>query len=89
MTRDEHRAECIEAMRQAMIDDYGEDCLPFTLFAVAAFDSLHGIARVNPVEATGGMVTAGLAVAGTPMFGAVWRAMSAAGDLTNPPEGKP
>jgi len=107
MTRDEHRAKCIEAMAYSMSKWWIEENMAgwkylATVMAMTAFDALHGIARVVPIEATGKMIAASdiywqSEFPGFPTMADVegmWRAMSAAGDLTNPakpeyPEGKP
>lgn len=81
MTRDEHREKCIEALDAAL-----EKWLSGKLTAEFILDSLHGIARVVPTEATNEMIDAG---EGWMTWPELCRAMSAAGDLTNPPEGKP
>jgi hypothetical protein len=72
--------------------------------ALAVLDSLHGIARVDPVEATEEMIRCGAALVRKKWFEneaktyqgkwealarSAFEAMSATGDLTNPPEEKP
>ncbi len=61
-------------------------------------DALHGLARVVPVEATEEMIDGELDRRDRLTYGIgldersvsnAWRAMTAAGDLTNPPEEKP
>jgi hypothetical protein len=83
MTRDD-RAKCIEAMVEA--GPRASTYLNWKKIMTAAFDSLHGIASVNPIEATDEMLNA-WHQHDNPC--SAWRAMSAAGDLTNPPEGNP
>ena len=92
MTRDEYRAKCIEAMKAA----YARPGAPFvgsltpdeifTRRMTAAFDALHGIARVVPVEITEEMMEA---VDWQYPADLLFDTMSAAGDLTKPPEKKP
>jgi hypothetical protein len=95
MTRDEARAKCIEAMVEGgnkLRRGHG----PSWETMAAAFDALHGIARVDPVEATEKMITAARAARQAHkdmsmpelLDDTLWRAMSAAGDLTNGPETK-
>lgn len=90
MTRDEYRIACIEAMARILWgrNEPGPDWYEYIPDATAAFDALRkaGV-RVVPAEATQEMVRAGLKV--RPTVRETWNAMSAAGDLTNPPEGKP
>lgn len=101
MTREEHRAKCIEAMAFAWLKrrGYKPPYIPAWMVRqtieeqTIAFDSLHGIVRVNPVEATGEMIEAGraanLEVNPTEgLYQRVFRAMSSRGDLTNQPEKK-
>jgi hypothetical protein len=94
MTRDDHRAKCIEAMMFALINAHDHNSDWFRM-AATAFDSLHGIARVVPVEANNEMIHTGVgAIVGSPESAWInaiscWNAMSAAGNLTNQPEGKP
>jgi hypothetical protein len=59
--------------------------------ATIVLDSLHGIARVDPIEATEEMIAAGSDAEGYSEgdIHGIWKAMAAAGDLTNPPETKP
>ena len=94
MTRNDHRAQCIEAMEEAFYKRSSGtptsvyDCMS------AAFDSLHGIAVVNPIEATNEMIRAGVVILEDEPHAysdaiSCWNAMSAAGDLTNLPEKKP
>lgn len=86
MTRDDRRDALIEAIAEAATISIRR--------ATAAFDALHGIARVCAVESTSDMRIAGgeaqqrsIQEYGDPEI--VWDAMSTAGDLTNPPEKKP
>ena len=99
VTRDEHRAQCIEAMRAAYrtelnADGRAEEMRGGLRAMTAAFDSLHGAARVDPIEATEGMIGAGRAAnleqyPNSGLYERLWRAMAASGDLTNQPEAKP
>jgi hypothetical protein len=98
MTRDERRAKCIETTADALHDMTDDNPFPRRAeLKIATFilDSLHGIARINPVEATEEMYAAGWNEGGTDYnmsegdLRLLFEAMSAAGDLTNPPEGKP
>lgn len=61
--------------------------------STAAFDSLHGIVFVDPIEATVEMIIAGREAVVRSRAGEAsiesYRAMAATGDLTNPPEKKP
>lgn len=95
MTLDEHRNACIEGMAAAIAQTPWENISgwsrnAFLRKATRAFDSLNGIAFVDPIEATEEMVRAAygpqtnIAYART-----VFHAMAAAGNLTNPPEKKP
>jgi hypothetical protein len=104
---DEHRAKCITSITKALYNAIpgSEESWPIWKaeeVATATFDALNGIARVDPIEATGKMIAASdiywqSEFPGFPTMADVegmWRAMSAAGDLTNPakpeyPEGKP
>lgn len=90
MTRDDHRAQCIEAMKAAIrasIPDTWEPMIEEA--AIGVLTNLHSIARLVPSEATEEMIEAA-----DPegdcwfMERAVNRAI-AAGDLTNQPEEKP
>jgi hypothetical protein len=87
MTRDEHRAKCIETMEIAGNRRISEGEADLRAILTSAFESLHGIARVVPIEATKEMLHAALpmSVRTNPEL---WRAMSAAGDLTNAPENR-
>lgn len=105
MTRDEHRDECILTIARAYhAQDCGDDPTAWDYRHVAwedeppdyqkwvialatqLLDSLRGVARVNPIEATEEMIEAGYNAFFTPDK---WKAMSARGDLTNPPDTKP
>jgi hypothetical protein len=89
MTRYEQRAKCIEAIKRAYIAAYGLGGVD-AAFA-AAFDSLHGIARVVPIEATEDMQHSGsIMIDGTWSEARMcYEEMTAIGVITNPPEGKP
>jgi hypothetical protein len=76
IVRDKHRAKCIEAMAIGMTGCASDESIED---AAAAFDALHGIARVVPIEATEEMMGYG-----EDGIREVWKEMSAAGDLTNP-----
>lgn len=55
MIRDEQRARCIKAMDHAMRALYDDPMCSepdFSKEATAAFDALHGLARIVPVKAT-------------------------------------
>lgn len=82
MTRDEHRAKCIEAQALAYVKRWQDGASRADSFA-AAFDALHGLARVTPLEATDEMIDAAKPIC--PDIG-TYKAMAAAGDLTNPPK---
>ena len=94
MTRADRRAQCIEAIGDEIADALNYDWPKINALAARILDSLHGIAFIDPIEATEEMRTAA-----APHFcGAckayktdeeAWRAMAAAGDLTNPTERKP
>src|SRR6266550_4472626 len=99
MTRDEQRNECIEVMDRAFMSVAWRHICPDVFEQrrikkgiAAAFDSLHGIARVNPIEATESIIKAAYHPNGelddVPMatIEECWEEMSAAGDLTKPPE---
>ncbi len=111
MTRDEHRAKCIEAMVAARLEYHrsaiglelpsGADAENFYTemerrLMTVSFDALRtaGVG-VYPIEATEEMRIA--AVRNSPTHGplydrdipALWAAMSATGDLTNPPKTRP
>jgi hypothetical protein len=86
MTRDEHRAKCIEVMQKAATAN------PLVIDWWGAFDSLHGIAFVCPIEATVEMINAAEPVYDDTFpqcADNIYKAMAAAGDLTKPPEPKP
>ena len=102
MTRNEARAKCIEAGTTAILQKrYGlrdirsnGDIVKITRDEfTAAFDALPlADVRVVPVEATEEMVEAAARDWDGRMSArssGVWGAMSATGDLTNPPETKP
>jgi hypothetical protein len=84
MTRDEHRTQCIDRGAKALciangdnwteIDDEWRNQIYRELFT-AAFDSIHGLALVLN--------------RGTYWGSGMTHAEIVAGDLTNPPEGKP
>ena len=80
MTRNEHRAKCIEAINAA-IADYGKWPRPRQFLAPRILDSLHGIARVISVDPSEEITRNHQLID-------LWHAMSAAGDLTNPPQEK-
>jgi hypothetical protein len=95
MTPAEHRAKCcIDAMIEAYVLQLkNNSCSSLRQCMTAAFDALHGIARVNPIEATEEMCQAAAtlgdrAYPGWPGFSGYWDAMAAAGDLTRAPEKK-
>lgn len=92
MTRDEYRKACIEAMEEAFyVRSSGEPASVYDCM-VAAFDALHGVARVNQIEATEEMInTLDDSWFDVPIcdIGEVFEILSATGDLTNPPEKKP
>lgn len=93
-SRNEQRAKCIEAMAVADCELSGElwnelseaAREDYRMNARPLFDSLHGLARVNPIEATKEMVDPKVESEGQRR---TWRYMSAAGDITNPPGEKP
>lgn len=97
MTRDEHRNVCLDKIELAARRTLPFDKLTneeWLVLRTAAFDALHGIARVCAVESTSDMRIAGgeaqqrsIQEYGDPEI--VWDAMSAAGDLTNGPEKNP
>ncbi len=92
MTRDEHRAKCIEAMKAAYVTRVAAGDWEFVDLMLAVFDSLANAGvRVDPVEATEEMRAASMWKQPKHRYyvDEEWRRMSAAGDLTNPPEGKP
>lgn len=84
MTLDEHREACIEALK-VCYRTYNIGY--FEAFQAAQLlDSLHGIARVVPAEATGEMLKAAHMRGG---YAKLFEAMAAAGDLTNSPGDRP
>jgi hypothetical protein len=92
MTPAEDRAQCIEAMAlEELRYEHGLVTFSPQTIAIAKekaahiLDSLHGIARVNPIEATEEMVDAAFHC-GSAEYEDIFRAMAARGDLTNPPE---
>jgi exosome complex RNA-binding protein Csl4 len=93
MTRDEHREECFKAIRGVMRWD---DSPGARRASQIILDAIHGIARVVPIEQTEEMIDegadllSGLVSEGRESKVAVqiYAAMSAAGDLTNPPFGR-
>lgn len=113
MTRDEHRAQCIEAMARTMCCQYYISLQGVIRFgttevlaagvnrdveehwrewhdkATEVLDSLHGIAFVDPIEATEEMIAAGVHAAHPENCREVYAAIAARGDLTNQPEEKP
>jgi len=102
MTRDEHRAKCIEALARTyyyeQVQDDDEQFEEATTQEIQAcievgenlLDCLHGITRVAPVEATMEMTRSWFGNQNNTDYAeAVWRTMAAAGDLTNPPGKKP
>jgi hypothetical protein len=81
MTSDEHRTKCADAIEIAL----GHMGIFISeVQATAALDSLHGIARVVPVEATKEMIDA--ASKTKRPWADCFELMAAAGDLTNDPE---
>ena len=85
MNSAEHRARCIEAIETVLLKRFGYGWPLLDVIATEIFDALHGIARVVPTEATPEMELAAIKAP----IGRTWHDMSAAADLTNPPEGKP
>lgn len=79
--RDAKRQKCIEAIAEAATISVRR--------ATAAFDSLHGLARVVTPGATESMIIAGMHHDNMGCIAGQWRAMSAVGDLTNAQEQKP
>lgn len=78
MTRDEHRKACVEAI-WVTLNDLLDDPLRLEE-ATAAFDALHGIARVCPIKATREMCLV--------CYECDLSVALEAGDLTNAPEEK-
>lgn len=98
MTRDEYRKACIDAIKRAFLDHYDRSILNLDIACTDALDSLHGIARVCPVEITPSMIAAAWEIFNRyprdkltpgPGFKESLAAMNSTGDLTNPPEQKP
>jgi hypothetical protein len=96
MTLDEYRKACIEAMEMAYEAQRRKDGHKLSTFykikaMTAALDAIPAVsARVVPAEATEQMLQTGSEkFAETGLWAQLWRAMAAAGDLTNPPEKKP
>jgi hypothetical protein len=87
MTRDEHRAKCIEAILHALF--HSTELRTMEETATAALDALHGIARVVSIEATEEMLAVRTAWEAESDARDTWRNMSPAGDITKPPEEKP
>lgn len=84
--RDELREKCVRAMVDAGNKHKRGHGTSWETMAIA-FDSLHGLVRVNPIEATEDMQIAGVEADNNDShLRGVWRVMSAAGDLTNAPE---
>lgn len=97
MTRDEQRAAIIKAMAiAAYATEYDSESYPWgnqseytreTLITAqtAAFDAQHDLARVNPIEATEEMVSAGLRhrEISQGWLAETFESMAAAGRLTN------
>ena len=100
MTRDEQRNACLEAMKEAWITAGANNLKAYDAMA-AAFDALHGIAFVCPIEATEEMMNAGImyldsiSLRDSFPLPATFRwvffltAISEAGNLTNATEKKP
>jgi hypothetical protein len=95
MTRDEHRKACIEAMTRAIAERYAGTEAHLAAFedsvradAITAFDALHGLARVCPIESTAEMIAA-LPRGELDLLTDIFDCMAASGRLTNPPEEKP
>jgi len=97
------RAKCIEAIALVLEDDlrdivdpgsntfmYGGDRSHWIDAATLAFDALRSAGvRVVPMEATEDMLEAAWESIIAEDGKEAWKDMSAAGDLTNPPEQKP
>ncbi len=101
MTRERDREKCIKAMARAFCADTHLACTfpdcgckSMAHRAASALDSLNGIACVVPAGATEEMIIASRAARqmhkdlSLPALldDVIWRAMSAAGDLTNDPD---
>ena len=102
MTSDELRQKCFEAMATAVAHQQGFRSFKNRAEIIAAlikdltpaFDALHGLVYVTPIEATEEMIEAGadcgdwgpgIHCDGTDASPEnCWRAMAAAGDLTRP-----
>lgn len=99
MTRDEHRAKCIEAMATVWLRNRGYESpadIPEWIWRqtiaeqTAAFNALYGVAFVNPRQPTAEMIGAGQSAEEDGMdLGRIFKAMATAGDLTNPQEKTP
>jgi hypothetical protein len=87
MTRNDHREACAWAIMRCM---NWENSTGKWIAAFAILDSLHGAgARVVPIEATEEMLDAAYYRGRADDFAEereAWRAMSAAGDITNAPQ---
>ena len=101
--KEDARAKCFEAMKHRLRADYPQTdglCVSarpiflldveLTAIVTSAFDALHGIARVCPVEATEEMHIAVKKKRATDQalfrpspWGEMFKVMVAAGDLTN------
>jgi hypothetical protein len=95
MTRDAHRMACAKAIEAVLLARW-DPASPLSLLvtALAVLDALPTAeARVVPGEVTKDMVDAGTNESVSEVsegdLQRLWRAMSRAGDLTNPPEAKP
>lgn len=92
--RTQHRRACIEAMEEAFYNRTSGEPTSIYEAMTAAFDAIATAdSRVVPNGATEEMVAAGRAAnldkySNEGLYQRIWRAMSAAGDLTNPPENK-
>lgn len=88
--RDEQRKACIEAIERAAAANAAGTSREW---ATAILDALNGLARVCPIEATNEMLQAGARILGQESGWSdsmsCWNAMTATGDLTNPPGRKP
>jgi len=100
MTRDEHRKVCIEVMELAsyavLYGGYGLDKQniefrkKWKAVITAALDAIPSVgADVHPLSATSAMMGAGQSAEEEGQtLGRIYRAMTAAGRLTNPPKEK-
>jgi hypothetical protein len=79
---DELRQKCLEAMGKAYCARVAEGNWKFDDLMVACLNSLHGIARLVPVEATDEMIKAGELEYEYLGIAEVFAAMSATGDIT-------